>query len=289
MATKKNTVSTWGGAPTSLATNVSPVTTKPPTFTATPTTVTPPAGFYDPALDAQQRAGDRGLAQMLQDLGKAGTRADDQLRVDKGQINQGADWSLADLLTGKNREGEDYSTATGRAGEDHSTNLATIGRNYQRLGSSQAGSAVQAGVGSGGTFAAAKAARDTNQGLETTAENTGFNRSTADMLTQHNRSGEDYTTQKGRVETTRGQQLGDADRLYGYGVVDRADTGQRATDENTFFGQDTGAQKLYQAGQQGWVAPGTQMPTLQDYLSTSKRTPGTSITGATAYVPAQYY
>ncbi|WCB94490.1 hypothetical protein DSM104299_03227 [Baekduia alba] len=252
---------------TSLATNVSPATTKPPTFTATPTTVTPPAGYYDPALDAQGRASGRGLDQLLQDLGKAGTRADDQLRIDKGQITQGRDWSLADLLTGKNREGEDYSTAT----NDLSTS-------FKRLASSQAGNALQAGVGEGGTFAAAKAARDTNQAHDQSG-----------LDTQHTRFGEDYSTQTGRVKTSSQQQLDDADRLYGYGVVDRADTGQRATNENTFFGQDLGAQKQYQAGQQGWVAPGTKLPTLEDYLSTTKRKPGTSITGATSYVPAQYY
>lgn len=244
---------------------------KAPTFTSIPSTVTPPSGFYDPALDAQGRAGSRGLAQLLQDLGKAGTRAEDQLGIDKGQINQGADWSLADLLTGKNREGEDYGTAT-----------KDLGTQYQRQGESQAGAAIQAGVATeGGTLAAAAAKRAANQAHDQ-----------AGLDTQHARFGEDYATQAGpdgRINTVRRQQLGDADRQYGYGVVDRADTGQRATAENTFFGQDVNAQKLYQAGQQGWVAPGTQMPTLADYLSTTKRKPGTSITGTTAYVPAAYY
>jgi hypothetical protein len=215
----------------------------------------PPPGFYDPALDAQGRASDRGLEQLLQDLGKGGTRAEDQRTIDKGQVNQTADWSLADLLTGKNREGEDYGTATGRLGEDHATNLASILRNYSRLGQSQAGAAVSQGLLGGSTFAKAKAARDENQGLDTTAENTQFGRQGADLLSQHNRFGEDYTTQTGRVGTQRDQQLGDIERLFGYGVVDRADQGQRATNENTFFHQDLGGQRLYQAGQAGWTAP----------------------------------
>lgn len=260
VATRK--IRAWG-QPNS---NFEQPSTAPPTFTATPT-VMPPAGMYDPALDAQGRAGDRGLGYLLQDLGKAGTRADDQHTIDRGQINQGADWSLADLLTGHNREGEDYGRAT-----------ADLGQSYQRLGASQAGAAIQAGVAEGGTFAAAKKARDVNQGHDQSGLDLG-----------HARAGEDYNTQTDRVTKTRDQQLGDVDRLYGYGTVDRADTGQRAQDENTFFGQDTGAQKLYQAGQAGWTAPGTQMPTLADYLSTTKRKPGTSVTGSTGYVPAQYY
>lgn len=241
--------------------------TKPPAFNPTPTTVTPPAGQYDPALDAQKRAGDRGLAQLLQDLATQGSRAESQLAIDKGQINQGADWSLADLLTGHNREGQDYGNAT-----------KDLGTQYQRLGQSQAGRAVQSGLQGGGTFAAALAARNANQSHDQ-----------AGLDLAHNRAWEDYWTQTGRVTTTRDQQLADADRLYGYGVTDRATAGQRAQDENVFFGQDIGAQKQYQAGQAGWVAPGTKLPTLEDYMSTTKRKPGTSITGTTAYVPAAYY
>lgn len=241
-----------------------------PTFTPTPTTVTPPAGYYDPSLDAQGRAGGRGLTQLLQDLAKAGSRADSQLAIDKGQINQGADWSLADLLTGHNREGQDYTQ-----------NTADLGQSYQRLGVSQAGRAAQAGLLGGGTFAAAAAARGANQAHDQ-----------AGLDLAHSRANEDYNTQagtNGRINTVRQQQLDNADRLYGYGVADRGDQGQRATDENTFYQQDLGAQKLYQAGQAGWVAPGTQLPTLEDYLSTTRRRPGTSITGTTAYVPAMGY
>jgi hypothetical protein len=266
----------WGAAP-------SPVD-----FTPAPPAV-PPAGFYDPALDAQDRAGDRGLAQLLQDLGKQGSRAEDQRTIDRGQVNQGADWSLADLLRGSQREGADYGTATGRLGEDHATNTATIGRNYQRLGQSQAGAAQMAGVAQGGTFAAAKAARDTNQGLEQGAEDLGFNRTGADLLRDHMRYGEDNTTSVDRTKTTRDQQLGDVDRLFGYGVVDRADTAQRGTNENTFFGQDVGAQKLYQAGQQGWVAPGTTLPNYNNYLDSTKKKKGTVVAGTQSNVPAAFY
>jgi hypothetical protein len=264
MAAKKTTKITSIGSmlPSKVGTGALTATPKPPTAPApvAPSSVLPPPGQYDPALDAQGRAGDRGLAQLLQDLGKAGTRAESQYTIDKGQINQGADWSLADLLTGHNREGEDYGNST-----------RDLNTSYQRLGQSQAGHAVQAGVQGGGTFAAALAARTTNQ---------QHDQSGLDLA--HTRSGEDYNTQTGRVNTSRRQQLDDAARLYGYGVVDRADTGQRATNENTFFGQDLGDQKLYQATQAGWMPPSA--PTVAGYLTTviNKKRPNSWQDGAAA-------
>jgi hypothetical protein len=285
VATKKKTG--WG-ASTSLGSSLAAAASA-PKFTAAPTDQPPPPGYYDPALDAQGRASDRGLAQMLQDLGKQGTRAEDQYTIDKGQINQGADWSLADLLRGSQREGADFTQSTGRLNQDHGTNLADILRNYQRLGTSQAGAATAAGVGSGGTFAAAKAARDANQGLDQTAENTQFGRAMTDATTAHTRFGEDNTTSVDRTNVSRNQQLGDAGRLYGYGVVDRGDAAQRGSTENTFFNQDLGASKLYQAGQQGYVAPGTPLPNYENYSISKKKKTGTVVGSSSGNVPAAYY
>jgi hypothetical protein len=236
----------------------------------------PPPGFYDPALDAQGRASDRGLDQLLADLRKQGTRSEDQRTLDRGDIERTAGESLADLLRQSGREGEDYGTATGRLGEDfgrsksrlgedHTTNSEAIGRNYQRLGASQSQSAVAAGA-SGGYFAGAAKARAANQGLDQGAEDrafgrssqdlqTGFDRTGADLLRDHMRFGEDASTQTTRIGDAKDRGLGEVDRQYGYGVVDRADAGQRATDENTFFQQDLGGQKLFSAGQQGYTLP----------------------------------
>jgi hypothetical protein len=120
-------------------------------FTPWAPNASPPAGTYDPGLDAQSGAIDRGQLYSTQDLETAGSRAEQDYGVQQHQLTTGRDQSLADLLTGHTRAGEDYSTSSTRLGENHATNLESIGRNYQRLGVSQAGAANQRGVATEGS------------------------------------------------------------------------------------------------------------------------------------------
>jgi hypothetical protein len=194
----------------------------------------PPPNYYDPALDAQGRASGRGLQQLLDDLKTAGDRAGTQLGLDQGA-----------LATSKARELSDFTTRSTQAGQDHTTNLASILRNYTRLGTQQASAGTAAGMtGGGGFFAAAKAARDANQGLDTSAENTAYGRLVNSLNDTHKRFGEDASTQADAIQ-----------RGYDYGVQDRGTQGGRARIENQFFQGDINDQRVYQGTQNGYIAP----------------------------------
>lgn len=222
--------------------------------------LTPPPGYYDPALDSQERAGGRGLAQLLGDL---------QTQGERGQTSHG--WSLADLLRGKTRGDEDIATSRGREGEDYGTAIQNLTRNFRRLGETQTQSAVAAGVEGGSALDRSAAQRAENQAIERAPIDTGHTRSLADLMRSQTRLGEDYNT---GVERENQQ--------YGWGVSDRASQGQRATDENTFFGQDVNAQRLFQSGQAGWTAP--QLATAPAKPKAKAKTPAGGLRlGATSF------
>jgi hypothetical protein len=197
-----------------------------------------PAGYYDPGLDAQERATGRGLAQSLADLQSQGERA---------QTSQG--WTLEDLLRGRDRGLADIGTSRTRANEDYGTSIANLDRNYARLGSTQTQNATAAGVEGGGALQASANQRAENQAIDRAPIDTGHTRTLADLLKSETQLGEDYNSGVERANTQ-----------YGWGVGDRATQGQRATDENTFFGQDVNGQRLFQAGQAGWTAPQLATP-----------------------------
>lgn len=222
--------------------------------------VAPPAGTYDPNLDAQLGAVGRGLGYTLQGLDTAGSRAEEDYGQATHALTMGRDQSLADLLRGHTRAGQDFDVSGRRLGEDHTTNLEGIDRGYQRLGASQAGAAIQQGVATeGGTLAAALKARQANQAIDNAAENRQFGRASEDLSTSRSREGEDYGTQTGRVSSyyddPKYGALANAATGYQRGVDDRATQAGQAGLESTAFGLDTGAQKNFQAQQAGYVAP----------------------------------
>lgn len=220
----------------------------------------PPAGTYDPNLDAQNGAVQRGLGYTLGGIDTQGQRSETDYGVQVHGLTTERDQTLADLLKGHTRAGQDFDQSGQRLGEDHTTNLETIGRNYERLGAQQAGAAIGAGTATqGGTLAAALKARQANQGIDDAAENRSFGRATTDLGTARSREGEDYSTQTGRVSTayddpTYGA-LAQAGTAYQRGIDDRATSAGQAGVEAGQFGLDTTAQKNFQAQQAGYVAP----------------------------------
>lgn len=194
----------------------------------------PAPGYYDVSLDQQGRAATRGLAQTLQDLGTAGSRAETQLGLDKESLDLRQGRGIADLQTSDTRNGQDFATS-----------LQNIARGFSRQADGQRQAASAAGLaGPGGALLAAARARATNQGIAEQPVRQSFERATQDNALQRGRLGEDTTRARTELE-----------RQFGMGAADRGQTGQRATDENTFFQQDIGAQRFQQAGQMGYVAP----------------------------------
>jgi hypothetical protein len=138
-----------------------------------PKLVTPPPGWYDPALDAQRRASHRGLGDLTRDTALATARA-------------GQDYTFGM---------EGLQTSRDRGYQDVDRQVALLTRNYGELGRTQAEGDARAGV-----INPAIAAKQ----MQIRAANMQFDRQPLDLA--RTRIGEDYATQSGRlgVEFARG-------------------------------------------------------------------------------------
>lgn len=194
----------------------------------------PPAGSYDPALDAQLGAAHRGYEDLQQDTATADLRAGVDYGLDRGDVVQRRDRGYADLGLNESRTREDYGWQT-----------QMLDRSYAQLARRQAEGARASGVLSGGLALQAAAKRAENEAVDRHPLDVNFNRAITDIGTQRTRLGEDTDSALGRLA------LG-----YERGGQDRTSQLARAGREGAEFGQDVAAQRLYQAAQSGYVAPG---------------------------------
>lgn len=172
---------------------------KPPAggFTPYKTPTSPPSGTYDPALDAQQRAAQRGLGDTTQDVERTGQR------------------SLSDFLLGQ-----------GNIVRERTEGLADIARSESQTATRQSEGAAASGVFGGGALIEALQKRRAHFGL-----------------------------QESRLKDASARRLGGLSVDYQRGVQDRTTALSRAQRENTFFGQDIGQQRWYQARSSGATLP----------------------------------
>lgn len=119
-----------------------------------PPPVRPPAGTYDPALDAARRAASRGYADLKQDTRLAGTRAAEDFQFGQDDVNR----------------------AYTRTGEDYAANTAMIRRQYDILAGRQQEQANTSGVIGGSALMEAATKRAANQALEQAPLDTGYRR-----------------------------------------------------------------------------------------------------------------
>jgi hypothetical protein len=251
-------------------------------FTPFKAPVNPPPGTYDPAIDAQVRAAQRGYGDLGQDYTVGKTRAqDDYLTASQndqtdyrnalGDLTQTHDHSLSDLTQSHDRSLSDLLLGRTRGTEDYRTNLSTLARNYQNLGNAQGGTITQAAGGTfqGGALLQALQKRQANEAIDRAPIDTGYNRFLSDSQTQEGRVNQDFTTGSSRLnedlatgssrlQDELNRQLGalslGLDRKYGDQgdlTVDLA----RAGRENTAYGIDATASRWGQAAGTGYTAP----------------------------------
>jgi len=143
----------------------------------------PPFMTYDPAIEAQRRAVQRGLEDKIQDVKTerhfnrrdlAQTLRDIRTNTQRsrGKINREVFRSREDINRESSRAQEGINEREGaerldaqRANQDFDTQLANIGRQFTQLGQRQAEGANAAGVLGSGTQEASAAARAQNQAL----------------------------------------------------------------------------------------------------------------------------
>jgi hypothetical protein len=202
-----------------------------------------PSGYYDPALDAQRDAATRGLNNTQQDVGLAGRRAGEDYGLDPSDPTYGYS-AVGGIEQGFARNTQDLGTARANEGVDYGRSVEMLTRNYRQLGRQQGEQARKYGVTSGGVALLSAAKRSENQGLEQ-----------RDLDTTHQRAVQGFDTAGTRLGEDRTNALGQALTGYNRGVADRGTSLGRARAEDTFYGTDVGAQKLYQAQQAGYEAP----------------------------------
>lgn len=147
----------------------------------------PPTGTYDPALDSQERAADRGLTDLVGDIGEGG-RLRDRAATDYGL-------GLAEI---------DRQSRYGN--EDLDRQASLVARQYGILQRAQGDQQAAGGVEQGGTILAAAQARAGNREIEDSAINTNRVRLGENVEQQkgalgvgYRRQGEDFTEQLSRA------------------------------------------------------------------------------------------
>jgi hypothetical protein len=204
-----------------------------------------PPGTYDPALDYQQRAAQRGLRDLI---------------GAEGDYTRRGQYALEDLTIG----GEDIARQRREMGEDYGVNVADVEqgyrrtmedllsqeqgviRDYQRLGNRQAQNFRASGL-AGGAVQQAQQKRATNQAIDIAPINVsrtraGENRQASldDLLRQYTRGGE--TLDRGVGELGRG---------YARETTDLDILGRRAQRETGIQSRELGQTRMQQYLQGG--------------------------------------
>lgn len=217
--------------------------------------LSPPPGTYDPAIDAQVGQANRGLGDLLssyiRDYGEPGTalggRAGEDYATGKEGIQRGFDYGVADVNKSSGRALTDLLTNRDRAGADYKTGVEGLHRNFAELGAAQTQTARAAGVQRGGALSQALAKRTANEAIARQPMDTGFQRFGQDSQLQQGRIGDDREQALNRLQAGAKTDFAALDRGLLRGTEDAAFQLGTAGRENTQFGLDANAQRLYQA------------------------------------------
>lgn len=248
-------------------------------------TPNPPQGSYDPALDSALGQSNRGLRDLIADIGEGGTqraRALTDYATAMGQIEQQRGRNLEDyntgtgnIETGYQRSLSDLLQQRERGTQDYGTNVSTLQRNFANLGIAQGEAQRKAGAmaGSGANLQAARK-RAANEAIERAPIDTAYQRFMADSNTSQGRLGEDRT--RNLADLLRAYNRGDQDLTtqggqlslaYGRQGEDWATALQRAQREAGAFADDTLEAKVAQFVQNN---PGQDVPFIPGAFPASK-------------------
>jgi len=233
----------------------------------------PPVGTYDPAIDYNAGAANRGYSQTLNDAQTAYEQGQQDYGIGLGDLTRGRDRTLADLLTGRDWGLADNATGRDRLRQDYGLATENLGRQYGILGRQQAEGAAQRGITSAGLLGKSTQVRGANQARDQSSLNLSRDRGLADSQTQETRISRDYSRGEGRTneDFTRGKlglDIGNARTFGGFNgqTILNPLTGQpefgslltgvtRAGGENTAFQTAASQQRAAGAQSMGYVSP----------------------------------
>jgi hypothetical protein len=218
----------------------------------------PPPGYYDPAIDAQQRAGERGFEYLQQDVSRATERGQDDFALGVEDVNRQKDQSLSDLLRSHTRNATDFGQARGRLTQDRDLSLAELVRRYGELGQTQTQGASARGISSEGAFRQAAAARAGSHARDRQPVELSYGRGMEDLATREARAGEDYSQlagPDGRIESEADRAIARLGLGFERDTQDRTTQVERGQRELTQQGVDLTAVRNAQAEQGGYIPP----------------------------------
>lgn len=223
----------------------------------------PPSLTYDPAIEAQRRAAQRGLVDTEQDVRQKEHFANTDLTQALGDIKVNTSRKRQDIgrqttrgLRSLDQQEADTQTKAKRTSEDFQARLSEIGRQFGQLGHRQRESANAAGVLDAGTEAASAAARGQNQRLAEAPIHTGQQRLGEDLATALGRIqvgrtdiGEDSTRATNRLTQDRNRDRTLTHRETGRTLRGLSQEEERARREGAISNVDLIESEIYQARQ----------------------------------------
>lgn len=205
----------------------------------------PPANYYDPSIDSQVAAANRGLGDLQVDSSTGGSRdltdyllglKDFGTQQSRGleDIGLTRDRGLQDLGiresgTTRNfdRAASDLGVTEKRGGQDFGRSIEELTRNYEFLGNRQGQQIQSAGVAGGSALEQAAQKRKQNMAFDRAPIDTNFTRFGEDVSRDRSRMGEDRTSALGAIALDRSRLQADV----GAGGTDYGRAGSRLTED----------------------------------------------------------
>lgn len=245
----------------------------------------PPPGTFDPGLEAQVRAAERGLIDLIDKTRLEGHRESVDTRLarrllerkvrqgkadlarQRGYAIEDADLDRSNLRTSFERDLQDLAIARQQGEEDYNRKLTEIQHSYATRAAVQSQAAVAQGVADVGTLSASEAVRGANQAYDKGLVDTSHARSLAALALAEGRTREDFARRSGLIDENLGRdltrfgiqryRLGQDLRTQRAGLRrdlfrgrhDRRDTISKAKREYGIYVTDVAQQAYYQAHQ----------------------------------------
>jgi len=172
----------------------------------------PPFMSYDPSINAEIRANDRGLQDINQDFQTQRKIDRQDYRQTRTDIKQGFKRSTQDIKTSANQTRRGFKEKTAdihqtaqRGREDFRLQLNDMFRKFGIQTSNQAQAANARGVGDGGTLAAAAAKRESNMARDRGSLELARSRQQEDIATALQRLSKDQGEFRRDLSRTRGR------------------------------------------------------------------------------------
>lgn len=229
----------------------------------------PPVGTYDPAIDYNASASQRGYNQTVNDGQTLFERGQQDYGLDLGDLTQGRDYALQDISTSRSNLMADYE----RDRDNLSRQFGILGRQQRERSAAQ-------GITSQGLLRQSAKVRGANESREQNQLQNMRDRGLNALNTSETRVNRSYDQGKTRLDLANAREFGG----FGGNTIYNPLTGQpefgnlftnvaRAGAENTAYQSAAAGQRSQQAAARGYVSPLTKPQPGAMYIGGTPVTP----------------